>query len=133
MVSLVAGTKLIVAFVALYVNVPEIAAAELFVIELFVASCKVKDAGVIVVGFIASLNVTAIIWSRGTPVAEFAGFVDITTGQTPTVSTFLSSQLLISAAINKTAIAVIHDRVLLVFIILYFIIVYLDLFKKEAT
>lgn len=52
-----------------------------------VAPCKVKDAWVIVAGFIFSLKVAVIIWLRGTPVAAFTGLVDTTRGHTPTIST----------------------------------------------
>ena len=41
---------------------------------------RVKVAGVMVAGSIASLKVAAIAWLTGTAVALFAGFVEITVG-----------------------------------------------------
>lgn len=72
------GTK--VAVVPEYETVPVIADAPF----------TVKDAWVIVAGFITLLKVAVITWLRGTPVARFAGTVDITMGHIPGISTKVS-------------------------------------------
>ncbi|PLB19571.1 MAG: hypothetical protein TRG1_1620 [Flavobacteriaceae bacterium FS1-H7996/R] len=69
-----AGVK--VAVNPLYVTVPVIAAPDSII----------KDASVIVVGFISTLKVTVITWESGTLVASFSGLVAITRGHIPMVS-----------------------------------------------
>jgi hypothetical protein len=69
-----------VAVVPVYETVPAIGPAP----------CTIKEAWVIVAGFMASLKVTVIIWLSETPVASFAGVVDITIGHTPGTSTKVS-------------------------------------------
>ena len=77
--------------------------------------------GVMVSGFIGSLNVTIMVLSSGTPVARFAGSVDTTSGQTPGFSTNLSFlHPPKNAAINRAAIVVINNPFSFVFIILLF-------------
>jgi hypothetical protein len=79
---------------------------------------KVKAAGVIDAGSIASLKVTVTIWVNGTLVARFAGLVEITNGHNPICPTFSSLHPLIKAAENRAASAVI--KIFFVFIFLSF-------------
>jgi hypothetical protein len=48
---------------------------------IIVAPCfRVKVDVLIVAGFIALINVAVIVWLSGTPVAAFAGFVEMIVG-----------------------------------------------------
>jgi hypothetical protein len=118
--SLALGVKIIVNVAASYVREPDISTRvdPLTRPPGLPGLSKVKAAGVIVAGSIASLNVTVTIWLSGTLVARFMGFVEITNGHVPTCPTFSSLQPLIKAAENRAAIAVI--KIFFVFIFLRF-------------
>jgi hypothetical protein len=113
--SFVLGTNVMVNVAASYVIEPD---TWLLATRPAVSpgASTLSASGVIVAGFIASLKVTVIFPSSGTPAAEFAGVVDTTIGHTPMASMFWSLQPPKKAATKKAAIADIH--IFFVFIIL---------------
>jgi len=87
-VRLAAGVKIAVLLAATYVTVPVTAVAP-------GGPVNVNVAVVIVAAFIGSLKVVEIAWFSGTPVAPFAGTVEVTVGMAPVVN--LQTKLLASA------------------------------------
>src|SRR6478736_7818808 len=117
--SLALGVIIIVKVAASYVSVPDISvrAVPLTRPPGLPGLSKVKAAGVIDAGSIASLKVTVTIWFSGTLVARFAGFVEITNGHVPIFPVFSSLHPLIKATEKRAASAVIKIFFVFIFLI----------------
>ena len=81
------GMKIAVLLPGAYVTMPVTAVAP--------GPVRVNVVPLIVAGFMGSLKVAEIFWFSGTPVARFAGFVEVTVGMVPVVN--VQTKLIASA------------------------------------